>query len=167
MRWVLVLIACSKPMPKKAAERSSELSFTQMRIVQYEGPDIVYRASAESAAGGNEALKLSNVSVVHRGWPETGEVRLTAKEATVMPKQGGLGVKGDVTITDSRHRKLTTQEMIYTPGPSGTSRVLIPGKIHVESPEVITDAAGVDGNPDTGEFLVKGPVDGTYTPDAR
>lgn len=163
MKWLLMtlvgLSACAETASPKGSYTTHELSFTKMTMLEYENGKLVYRATAEAAAGDRVALQLTGVKASHRGVDQTGPIQLTSTHATVDIKTNTVSFERGVRITDSFGRQVVTESAKFD---GETKTIDVPQKMTLKGDDVSFEASGLGGS-NTDEVLeLKGPVEGWF-----
>jgi LPS export ABC transporter protein LptC len=160
---LFVLASCDKGTTTAASKREPELTFKAMRFAQYENGKLIFSATARGAQGDlRGGLELDRVTVTHRGFEQSGTVVITAKTGVVGTEGGdpsAIAFSGGVVIKDEHGRVVTTES---ARGTFADKRVSAPGHVTLASPELNAQAESVEGSLDSMEFVLHGPVTGTF-----
>ncbi len=167
-----MLSACSAPPGRGAPSEESELSFKNMRLTEFDLGRVRFVAEAASAHGSlGQGLVLEDAHVEHHGFGDkapqldVGVLKIDAKRASVEIGAGGavnaIGFDGGVTIVDRQQRTLRTDSARAN---LAEHRLSVPGHASLESAEVVLHAERVDGNLESEEFTLHGPISGTFDP---
>lgn len=163
MKWLLGVMvsfsACTDAGSPRGPYTTHELSFTKMTMLEYENGKLVYRATAEAAAGDRVALQLTGVKASHRGVDQTGPIQLTSTHATVDIKTNTVSFERGVKITDSFGRQVVTDSAKFD---GETKSIEVPQKMTLKGNDVSFESSGLGGS-NTDEVLeLKGPVEGWF-----
>jgi ABC-2 type transport system permease protein len=167
---VLLLVACEPP-AVSAKKSESELSFTRMRLTEFDKGKTRFFAQAARAEGSMGGLDIEKVHVEHRGTPSSdphiviGALTIDAARGKIEIDERSVGLisfDGGVSVKDSRGRKLVTEKLTCS---FSEQHLSAPGHTTLESPGINASAEGVEGNLATQEFTLSGPIRGTIDPD--
>jgi lipopolysaccharide export system protein LptC len=172
---LLLLVACTAKTTRKR-EPEAELTFARMRLMELDHGKVRYTAKAAKAEGSlNGNLALSDVHVVYRSDAtnkddkahQLGTLRIDAQRGRIEsgePKIAAIAFEGGVKIRDGFDRLLETEAMSCS---FAEKKLRAPGATHFKSKELEVNASSIDGNLETQEFTLNGPIRGHFDPSAR
>lgn len=159
---VIIVAGCSRGADVQALQspvNKHELQFSKVTMLEYERGKLVYRATADTAAGDRHRLMLSGVKAYHRGVEQTGAIELASRHASVDVQQNAVSFERGVTIKDEFGRQLSTDSAQF----SGAQKDLaVPGALELSGSDVSFRASGLRGSQVDETIELVGPIEGWF-----
>lgn len=139
----------------------NELTFKNMTLSEYANGQFSFKAHIHQAEGNRENLHLNKINLIHRGMGLTGKFEIKADEGNIFVAEEGIEFKKGFILKDSYQRTLSVSYAHYQPA---QKLLKMSGPISITGDHLVLHASEIVGYLDKEEFIMKGPITGTFVP---